>query len=272
MDQDTKDAIDDYYRLKNTYEAKILKARRKILRDKSLYKTAKKQALAELKVACVSCGKEGGTAFREEGTKLYASCLASKKASKHECFLDIEIDRGSFEPITKLYKINSDLFAESRVNIIKTKLDVLFGYIAEEQAVVNFGRQKEEFDISQSSLKEIHTIFANILKNDRNKKAINDTKINMAILIEQINELLGQYSETEKKSFIADAMQSYVNDLYPEAKKLRMLSYAKNAIECSDGIDGPAMCEGTYHLIQDPYLYSETEIELIKPVILKNTK
>lgn len=271
MDQDTKEAIDGYYRLKNAYEAKILKTKRKILRDKSLYKTAKMQALAELKPLCISCSKEGGTAFREEGTKLYANCLA-KKSSKYECVLDIEIDRGSFEPITKLYKINKELFEESRVNIIKTKLDVLFGYLTEEQAVINFGGQKENFVLAQSRIKEIHDVFTNILQSDRNKKAIDDTKISMALIVEQLNDLLVQYRETGQHSFINDAMQTYVNDLYPEANKLRMLSYAKNEIECNDGIAGPTMCEDTYHLIQDPYLYSESEIELIKPVILKNTK
>lgn len=272
MDQDTKEAIDGYYRLKNAYEAKILKIRRKILRDKSLYKTAKMQALAELRPLCISCGKEGGTAFREEGTKLYASCLAQKKASKYDCVLDIEIERGSFEPITALYKINRESFEESRVNIIKTKLDVLFGYLTEEQAVVNFGGQKEDYVLAQSRIKEMHAVFTNILQNDRNKNAINETKITMALIVEQLNELLVQYRETGHYSFITDAMQTYVNDLYPEANKMRMLSYAKNAIECNDGIVGPTMCEDTYHLIQDPYLYSETEIELINPAILKNTK
>lgn len=272
MDQETKDMINEYYKLKNTYELKNLKTKRKILRDKGLNKQEKSRALAEIKLSCVSCGKPGGSSFREEGTKLYASCLASKKSTKYDCRLDIEIDRGSFESVTNLYKTNSSLFEESRVNIIKTKLDMLFGYIQEAEATANFSKQKDEFSVIQSSIIDIHKVFTNIIQNNRNKKAIDDSKINMFKLIDDLNDLLIKYNVSREKSFINDAISTYVNELLPEANKLRELTYAKNAIECADGSEGSTNCDDTYHLIQEPYLYSETEIELNKPVIIKNSK
>ena len=49
MDQPTINALEEYYKLKDEYETSITKTRRKIIRDRSIDKSAKLQAIASMK-------------------------------------------------------------------------------------------------------------------------------------------------------------------------------------------------------------------------------
>ena len=99
MDQATINALDEYYKLKDEYETAVTKARRKILRDRSLDKSAKLQAIASLKTKCANCGKLGGMVFTSEGTILKAKCTASEGP----CGLDIEINGSGKEKLDFTY-------------------------------------------------------------------------------------------------------------------------------------------------------------------------
>ena len=269
MNQDIKDAIEEYYRLKNIYEVKNNQEKRKILRDKGVYKISKKQALSALKPVCVACGKVGGTIFRQDKTKLYAICNATPP-----CSLDIEIDRGAYEQITDLYKIVDKNFEDSRTDIIKTKLNMLFGYINEEQAAAIFSAQKEDFDESQKEIKYFNNMFSNIIQCDRYKIPSLVLKKNIELIKIKIADYTNMYNdESGAPGIVGDIVEIYINELYPEVKKLRTLIYAKNEIECSDGMIGPLICEDEiFRLVQEPYLYSEAEVEMETPAIIKNFK
>ena len=268
MDQKVKDAIEEYYVLKNKYESKNNQDRKKILQqDKG--KISKKQALAALVPACVACAKAGGTIFRQEKTKLFAVCNAVSP-----CTLDIEIDRGHYEKITDLYKIVSENYQVSRSDIIKTKLDMLFGYINEEEATAIFIEKKEDFDESQRELQVFDNMFADIFQSKRNSTDIAKIKMDIGKIKGTISEFAQMYDDDAgTPSIVSDIVQIYINELYPEVKKLQSVVYKKNVIECSDGAVGPLMCDdGIYFLVQEPYLYNETEYELEPPVIIKNSK
>lgn len=267
MEQNVKDAIEEYYILKNKYETAINQEKRKILQqDKS--KMYKKKSLAMIKPVCVVCGKVGGTIFKQENTKLIALCSAVSP-----CTLDIEIDRGQYEKITDLYKVISENYQDSRSDIIKTKLDMLFGYINEEQATAIFLEQKKDFDISAYELKVFDDIFANIFQNKRNNASIAEIKKNIEEVKGKISEITHMYHEDSgTPSMVSDMVEIYINELCPELKKFRETRYKKNAIECTDGTGGPMCDDGFNCLVQEPYLYSETEYEIEPAVIIKNSK
>ena len=268
MDQKVKDAIEEYYVLKNKYDSKNNQERRKILQqDKS--KMSKKQSLSAIKPVCIACGKVGGTLFRQEKTKLFAVCNAVSP-----CTLDIEIDRGQYEKITDLYKIVSENYQVSRFDIIKTKLDMLFEYINEEEATAIFLDKKADFDVSQRELQVFDNIFADIFQSKRNSSYIAEIKMTIEKIKGTMSELVQMYHEDAgTPSIVSDIVQIYINELYPEVKKLQSVVYQKNVIECSDGSVGPLMCDdGVYCLIQEPYLYNETEYEIESAVVIKNFK
>ena len=160
MDQATINALEEYYKLKDEYDSTMLKARRKIIRDRTLDKSAKLKAIASLKPKCANCGKLGGMVFTSEGAILRARCTAIEGP----CALDIEINRGDFDTVQVLHSYVSGECEEARTNIIRTKLNMLFGFISETEAMATFAEQKEEFDSLDFSLRDMDKDFMVLCK------------------------------------------------------------------------------------------------------------
>ena len=271
MDEATKNALDEYYKLKDEYESAITKARRKIVRDRTLDKSAKLQAIASLKTKCANCGKLGGMVFTSDGNILKARCTASEGP----CGLDIEINRGDYQPIEVLQQFASEESEEARSKIIRTKLNMLFGFITEAEAMSDFVAQKEDFDSLEASLRDMDETFMNIVQGKATLDQRKETKTNISVAVDRLRNLSKQYNETSDPALINEMVTHYVNEIQPEATKYRELRFSKNAIECSNGEmgGGKFICEdGMYYLIQDPYTYQEAEVVLEEPAVLKNNK
>ena len=69
MDDSTKEAIHNYYKLKQKYEMAIKKQKHKILTNPTLNAEQKKQKVLQIKKKCVNCNGVGGTVFKN--TKTY---------------------------------------------------------------------------------------------------------------------------------------------------------------------------------------------------------
>lgn len=271
MDKATINALEDYYRLKDEYDTAVLKARRKITRDRSLDRAAKLQAIASLKTKCVNCGKHGGMAFSSQGNILRATCTAVDGA----CSLDIEINRGDFEPIEVLHSYVSGESEEARTKIIRTKLDMLFGFINEAEAMAVFVEQKADFDSMDASLRDMNDTFTEVVQGKRTAAQRRETKVNISIAVDRLRKLAKEYKETGEPGLVNEMVSHYINEIQPEATKYRELRFAKSAIECSNGERGGGKfsCDdGLYHLIQEPYTYQEAEVVLEEPAVLKNNK
>lgn len=271
MDQATINALDEYYKLKDDYETAKTKARRKVLRDKSLDKSAKLQAIASLKSKCVNCGKLGGMVFTSEGTILKAKCTATQGP----CGLDIEINRGDYQPIAALHQFVGDETEEARSKIIRTKLNMLFGFLTESEAMAEFVNQKDDFDSMETSLREMDSVFINIVQGKKTLDQRRETKTNITVAIDRLRKLSKQYNDTNDPSIINEMVTHYINEIQPEATKYRELRFTKNAIECSNGEKGGGKftCEdGMYYLIQEPYTYQEAEVVMEESSVLKNNK
>uniref|UniRef100_A0A6C0LI51 Uncharacterized protein n=1 Tax=viral metagenome TaxID=1070528 RepID=A0A6C0LI51_9ZZZZ len=271
MDQATINALEEYYKLKDEYETSIIKTRRKIIRDRSINKSAKLQAIASMRKKCSNCGKLGGMVFSQEGTILRAKC----SAIQGPCALDIEINRGDYQPVDALYTFASEESEDTRTKIIRTKLNMLFGFTSESDAMTLFADQKEDFDSITASLRDVDDTFVNVVQCKRTLDQRKETKANISVAVDRLRRLSKQYNETNNPAIISDMVTHYVNEIQPEATKYRELRFAKNAIECSNGERGGGKftCEdGIYHLIQDPYTYEEAIIVLEEPAVLKNNK
>lgn len=267
MEDSVTEALNAYYKLKHTYDTNVLKLKRSILQDKSLSKMLMKQKLSELKLKCVSCNQIGGTLFLQHGTKLIAKCNADQRLGLKPCSLNYEIDRGDYEVITQVYtdyKTDMDVL---RTNIVRLKLDVLFGYIEESQAIPLFQTYKEEYNTLDVSLKHINERFDSIIRNTRNHTNIENLSAEIYSTKQTIRELLQQYQVTDETQFIQDVIHQYIHTLNPQVKQMREYTYEKNAIECADGTD--PCSDVTKYLIQEPYSYVQTEIEMSPSSILQ---
>ena len=129
MDSDTKKAIEDYYKLKNEYDTKINKQRKRIRNDKTLTKQERRRKMLAIIPKCINCGNPGGTIFTTNKSILRAVCGNATQP----CALNIEINRGSFEDISTTYNFLTSESESVKEDIILTKLDLLFDYVSEEE-------------------------------------------------------------------------------------------------------------------------------------------
>lgn len=269
MNRDIEIAMDDFYRLKQEYERDIEMRRRKIKRDKSLGPEQKRQRLAQLVTKCANCGKQGGTLFSTDKGVLKARCGASDP-----CPMNIEIKVPRVESLSGLYTELADFVRDLRKDVIRTKLDLLFGYTTEDQALGAFNNAREDLNTAQNYLDETQHAFENIVHNKRNGAAIKVVEDQLFASKERLHELAKQYDEEGTEQLITDMVELYVGDICPLVTRLRNLKYAYNAVECGTGEAGP--CEDdVYHLVQDTYTAQELEVPEDPddaPAIIANAK
>jgi hypothetical protein len=255
MNKDIEIAMDDFYRLKQEYERDVETKRDRIKRDKTLSKEQKRQRLSQIVSKCVNCAKPGGTLFSTDKGTLRARCGAVEP-----CQLNIEIIVSRVENLTKLYTDLSFLVRDLKKDIIRTKLDLLFGYTNENKALGEFNKVRDELKIAQNYFDETEHTYFNIVHNKRNIAAINVVEEQLFTSKERLRELARQYDEDGTEQLIQDMVEVYTSDISPLVTRLRTLKYAYNGIECGSGEIAP--CEDDiYHLVQNTYSAQELEVK-----------
>jgi len=269
MDKSIVNAVNDYYSLKQQYDTNFQRRRRTIQRNKTLTNAQKRKKLLELRNKCINCGKEGETIFTNKNGVLKAIC----GNTSNKCSLNIEINVGKVEKVNKLYGELSEYRQQLRSSIIRDKLDLLFGYTEEEEAIGRFNESRKELMDSDKILFETQQMFNDIVHNDKNKQAIKTEELYFIIAKQKLKNLSKQYQEEGSQQLIRDMVEHYKEDIIPIVTRLRNLKYANNTIECSDG-DMPPCQDGIYRLIQDPYTSLELEIPASDelPSIISNMK
>ena len=269
MNEAVIQAMEEYYKLKNEYDEQLSKAKRKIIKDRSKDKQQKRQDLASIKTKCINCGKVGKMIFSDTDNVLKAQCGVEGQP----CALNIEINTGHYETLPQIGSFVKDEMNDLTVDIIRTKLDMLFGFTPETEAFATFTEKKEEYDQLSGNLREIEEQFDSMVRNTRNKEAISAAKRDMFVFVEQIKDLLMKYKDEGNPTLIEEAVGIYNGDLAPAANRLRELMYAKNSIECGNGETGPTLCDDDmFYLVQSPYTYAEMQYSLQTPAVISNAK
>ena len=159
MNDEIKDAIDNFYRLKQEYHNNVISEQKKIMKNKTLTKQQKKLRLRDIKGKCVNCGSSKGTIFSQTEGTLKARCGNVEKP----CNLNIEIYRGIYNNLTEVSLFIENELQELKTKIITAKLDLLFGYQDEATAIGKFESYRQELKIIESmKILWNETIFRNI--------------------------------------------------------------------------------------------------------------
>ena len=127
-------------KLKHKYDASIQKAVNKIKSSSDLTTKEKQEKFSELKKRCISCGKSGGTIFRQEGINLIAKCGHIDAP----CNLNIHLQRAKYMPMNNAISILNTEINNKKTAIIQTKLNFLFGFTPESKTVTTFNQLKSE--------------------------------------------------------------------------------------------------------------------------------
>ena len=141
---DYVDALNEYYGHKQRYDEKYDEQKNAIKKSDTLTMQQKRAKIMQIKRnrKCVACGQSGGTHFTNEGGVLRAQCGNRSQP----CSLRIEIVKGKFMSLEELANASLRNVDVLKDHIIKTKLDLLFSYLTEEEALRKFETDRAALD------------------------------------------------------------------------------------------------------------------------------
>jgi len=268
MDNTVYTALNEYYKLKSKYEKNIQKDRMSVIRNPGLTPAQKRQGLQQIVKRCIVCGNIGGTIFTSNNGILKAVC----GAKDNPCELNIEIDRGISQDIREVSKEMDREVLNLRLDVIKTKLKYLFGYVNEEDTLVKTEALVKEYNKTEGLAQKIYKEVYDILNNVKNNEEITNNKYKLYTEINILRDMAKEYEETEKEQLINDMVEKYINIIEPLVTKTRNLKYEYTAIECENALDAKPCNDGRYRLVEEPYTLKSLEMfGDRRPTIISNT-
>jgi len=174
-----KDALNEYFKLKNKFEIDVNVYKKKIINNPTLSKREKRSEFLKLRPKCVNCKRPSkkGTIFSivynpdTDKSSAYRKLSASCGDLADPCNLDIEIHLGETEPVDKLMNNIREEIKEYKNKIIDEKNKLLFGLITTEKAL-------ENFDLNKGYINDLTSIYEMYL-NEWNKIVENPDKKNL---------------------------------------------------------------------------------------------
>jgi len=230
------EAMKEYYKLKAKYETDyhekyikpILKANDKSKREKRL----EYQKLP--KAECINCKRNVGSIFTiEKNAEDYSRTFIAKCGDLTDpCPLDINFNYTFRDELSReLLKSEKDI-DEIKNKIIIDKNNMMFGYVAQAQALVNFeGDTTELKSITESAgfIMEINIqLNDNPVKNDLIKK--NEDKLGMEFLL-PFKDMIKTFDQTGNVEVINKAVKLYVEEIVPLTTNIRNLKYEVSYVD-----------------------------------------
>jgi len=145
-----KDALNEYFRLKEKFENEMNVSKRKIMNNPTLSKREKRSEYLKLMPKCVNCRRPSkkGTIFSitfhpsDDKTDAYRTFKTICGNLVDPCNLNIEINLGVVEHLDKMIENIRKEISETKNVIINDKNKLLFGLITTETALENFDTNK----------------------------------------------------------------------------------------------------------------------------------
>jgi hypothetical protein len=246
-------SINNYYQLKNTYETEIQTNKVKIRRRKDISNKEKFNLFNSIKPKCVNCGNAVGTIFMvlNDEKNLDRRLIAKCGDKTNPCNLNINIQVGICESIIDNIKNVENLIEETKLEIIKEKNNLLFGYITSENALVKFEELKKTISEFTSSLELLLDKYSEIQLNENKQKKINDVKVDTYTIINDIKKQMEDFNISKKTVFTKNSINIYINELVPKLKELMSLTYGVHRVELENN---------KYYLIQRTNSIADFEI------------
>lgn len=219
--------LNEYYKLKNDYDKKIQSYQNSITKDNSLNLKQKQEKYRKMKMKCINCGRNVGTIFSNDGGILTAVC--GDKINK--CTLNIKINRGKYINLEELIDVFQSGVDEIKEEIIKVKMDLLFGY-EQESAIINiFNKLKTDLSNDLESTLQYKTRFIEIVSNLDNKPELNVKMTMFYNKLATIKSTIEEFNETGRIQLIKDMVTMYDMELLPLLNEIRKLKYRYMAME-----------------------------------------
>jgi len=223
---DYVECLHEYFKLKAKYETAELEARRKAYAKHRSHKLGK-QAARSVIPKCVKCARHVGSVFTMKDNRYIAVCGDKAKP----CSLRLELFRGEHENLHWLLANYRETLETQKEGIIRQKMDTLFNFVGEENAVRAFKEKLEEYNVTSSLYKEFTDKYANLFQNEH-KRALIKTKMEQVYrLKDTMANMANEFETTGNRQALQTLVNIYQKEYTPEILNLRRLHYESMAMD-----------------------------------------
>lgn len=250
------EALNKYYKLKNTYESKRIKSINTI-KENSLPLKQKQNKIANFKPKCVKCKRDVGTSFFLKNRILTAKCGDNNKP----CTLDIQINKGAVISEYDTIDFWQEKMNKDRTEIIITKLNFLFNFESEEKSLAKFNELKKTLKETMEEYTASLALINDITKNEEKLTSLKTSETTLNKYIETIKENINNYITNKDLSLLHDTIEIYINNVMPLLDTIRNLKYQYINVEYNKDKD-------TYTLIKKNVTTNNLEKIIDDPKII----
>lgn len=259
LDTNLEDSINEFYKLKSIYETNNYANIKSIMNNKSLSLIEKKREYQRIKPKCVNCKKPGGTLFTiykkkdKEDSYTETRILKAKcNVVEDPCNLNINIELANYESYFEIIKELNDMIHNTKQKIINNKNNMLFGYLTNAQAIVQFQELKEEINGSMELYTDYLNDYMTIVDNKEKTEELNEELVKQSALIQSIKDAMNNYELTGEVQYVKDIIHMYDTQLKPINHTIMDLKYKENYVWYNED-------DGTYKLVQNKYGIKDIE-------------
>ena len=258
---DYVDALNEYYAYKHQYDTKFDEDKSAVKNTDGLTMSQKRAKIMRIKRnrKCVACGQSGGTHFTNEDGVLRAACGNRSQP----CSLRIEIVKGKFMSLEQLAESSLRTADILKDQIIKTKLDLLFNYSTEEEALRQFEKDRAALDQALGLYGGFRQKYLDVVRNAERREEADALTAKFYAAVQDLKDVLQKPPGGENDaSFVRDAVALYVGTIEPLNQQLMETKYVYSAVERD-----PSLGDDAFRLVQKPYTLEQLEFEIDVPSI-----
>lgn len=255
---DYVDALNEYYGYKHRYDSKFEEDKNAVKNSDLLTLQQKRAKIMRIKRnrKCVACGQTGGTHFTNEDGVLRAQCGNRSQP----CSLHIEIVKGKFMSLETLANESLRTADVLKDQIIKTKLDLLFNYTTEEEALRQFEKDRAALNQALELYGGFRQKYLDVVRNADRREEADALTAEFHAAVQEFKDILRMGSGSA--SFVRDAVAHYVRKIQPLSDAIMEKKYVYTAVERDANLGGDAL-----RLVQKPYTLEQLEFEIDVPSI-----
>jgi hypothetical protein len=264
-----KDALNEYFRLKEMFENSNKAVKKKIINNPTLSKREKREEYIKIKPKCINCKRPSklGTIFSttfhptNDTTDSYRSLKVICGVLADPCNLNVEINLGKYYPLDKLITEIRDEIKDTKNTIISDKNRLLFGLITTETAIEEFETNKRYISNLTSLYEGYLDKWNKIVENHQKKTELEETLVQSYTFISEIKESIKKLNVMGNNQYAIDAANIYHNKLKPTLDKIRTLKYRENLVFNDE-------TENVCKLIQKPYSEMDTLFQTVDSKVI----
>ena len=264
---DYVDALNEYYGYKHKYDNKFEEDKNAVKNSDTLTLQQKRAKIMRIKRnrKCVACGQSGGTHFTNEDGVLRVQCGNRSQP----CSLRIEIVKGKFMSLEELANTSLRTADVLKDQIIKTKLDLLFNYTNEDEALRQFEKDRAALDQALELYGGFRQKYLDVVRNAERREEVDALTAEFYVAVQTFKETIqgtrasgtsaSAKNADANDSFVRDAIALYIDKIEPLNEQLMEKKYVYSAVEKDDN--------DVFHLVQKPYTLEQLEFEIDVPSI-----